>query len=528
MTIVTVDDNKSYILDLLINVGSVQRAKVESFFAARKSDVVLNSSRLSEAIDSLKKEKFIVEKDGVLSLEPSHRDGAALEVRNYLDAIHVNSQKLFDMAEKNDFRLPSLLAAVRSNDGRADITFVDKFEDTTVLSVCMDLAADRMAFQHGWDQAGHHYVSFYLRRYPFSVTTTLEELLAKKAKLGELKSLEDLAIVAIVLFSPNPPTMEDLKVNLPDLTTEHLREAVSQLVSEGVVQIKDESLIVDDDLKHLLQSRFIWEHAERLNGVLFESAKQKLYNRTSNLYYLGLVERLLSNKAVQTSTPFFALEKESVSNVLEEDLVQAAKLGIVYLTQKDIVVNTAVAERIESVLKESLRLGAVMTVHAGNVAELNDALLKVFGANSEYVKVEDPNVDEETLRILRNYVKQDSNLMLLTGVRRSEGSSLDKMKENFERLRGRGRGFDVRFVGRAGSGEAPFEKTYVISKTGAFMFSHPLKDFGKSADTFVLVESKARKDGEIEPAFDYLFGSASRDDLGSRGLMRQTLNEWLK
>lgn len=528
MTIVTVDDNKSYILDLLLNVGSIQRAKVESFFAARKSDVVLNTSRLSEAIDSLKKEKFIVEKDGVLSLDPSRRDAVAMEVRNYLDVIKVNSQKLFDMAEKNDFRLPWLLAAVRSNDGRAEVTFADKFEDTTVLSACMDLAADRMAFQHGWDHAGHHYVSFYLRRYPFSVTAILEELLSKKAKLGELKSLEDLAIVAIVLFSPNPPTMEDLRINLPDLTTEHLREAVSQLVSEGVVQLKDETLLVDEDMKQLLQSRFIWQHVERLNQVLFESAKQKLYNRTSNLYYLGLVERLLSNKAVQTTSPFFALEKDSISNVPEEDLVQAAKLGLVYLTEKDIVINTAVAERIENVLKESLRLGGVMVVHGGNVAELNDALVKVFGASADYVKVQDPKVDEETLRILRNYVRHDVSLMLLSSLKRTEGSSLDKLKEGFDRLRSRSKGFEARFVGRSLGGDAPFDRTYVISKNGAFMFSRPLRDFGKTEDSFILSESNARKDAELEPAFDYLFSVAGRDELNSKGLVRQTLNEWLR
>jgi hypothetical protein len=527
LVLVSLDETKSTLLDILLNVGSVRKVDLPGFYSAQKGTIVPNIEKLNDSLDSLKRNKFIVEKDGILSVEPSKKDEAGAEVRAYLETANVTSQKVFELAERLDFRIPWLLASVHAAGGVKQVTFSDSFADVNVMSLCIDLASSRMAFQQAKDTSGRHTMTFYIRKFPFDVASTLKDLVRNSIKLDSVRAQEDLVMMAMVLYLSNSPTMDDLRVNLPDLTTEHLNEAVSRLAQKGVLLIVEEKLTVKEEMRPLLQSYFTLEYAPRLNRALFNSVKQKLNARMSNFYYFGLVERILSNKTIQTSSPFFAISRESL-DVSEEDLRQAAKLGLLFMTKQEIILNTAVVEWIESIMRESLQRGALFTVHAGNVAEFNVAMEELFDHGSSHVRIQDPSLSEETLRLLSDYLKPEMEVMILSSVKMPSDSSAEGIEEAVRLLRGRVKSLDIKFVGDSGTGEAPFDRTLVITDGHCMHISRPLKDVGRSEDTYMAVEPVEVKDGLAIPSFDQLFESATKEWLQGRNLIRLSLNELLQ
>ncbi|MEM3637812.1 MAG: hypothetical protein QXE12_03850 [Conexivisphaerales archaeon] len=524
---ISLDEAKVTVLDILLNVGRVEKTEFPSFFVNLKTGSLPSNDKILESVEVLKKKKYVVEKNNVLMIDPQNKDNVIVEVRSYLDGLRINSQRLYDLSERLDFRIPWFLASVNMNNGLKRITFSDNFNDINVMSLCMDLVSAKLAFQYGKDYGNHHILTFYLRRYPFDVVSILQDEIEKVVKKDILQTYEDMVIAAMTVFMDSPLTMADFKVNLPDLTTEHLSEAVSKLAQRGLLYINDGKIGIKEEIRSFFQGYFVWNYARKLNMTLFNMAKDKLNNRASNFYYFGFVKRILSGKSVQTISPYFLLDKDALKDVDDEELAQAVKLGFLFVSSKQIMLNTSVISGIEGIMKESLRRGSLLSIRAPNAAETNTILAEVLSQPSSELRIQDPEADEETLRILLDYIDPDTNLMLLFSIKRPSECSVQMFINYLDQLKERVKSLEVVFVGNKNDSEAPFHNTYIINDVFCVHLSHPIRETGKVEETYVSVEPLYEKNGIILPAFDMLFRSSDKDWLERRNLVRLSWQEWL-
>lgn len=522
-----VDDVKNNLLDILLNLGKLKKSEVASFLLNTKDGALASGDKIVEIIDLMKRKKYIVERDGLLTVDPQNKDNAISEVREYLEVSRIGSQRLYELGERMDFRIPWLLASINEDSEVKHVTFSDNFNDMNVMSLCMDLVSEGLAFQYTRDVGKHHLLRFYLRRYPFDVTSILEEQVYRVVKKDMLRTHEDMVIMAMSVFMDGPLTMKDLKLNLPDLTTEHLSEATSKLAQRGLLSIRDNKIEVKEEIRPFLQGYFVWNYVNEFNKSLFDTAKSKLKSRMSNFYYFGLVERMLSNKTIQAAAPFHVVERDQLKRVDSEELVEAVKLGFLFMSEDQVMLNTAVIGGFEGILKESMSKDSLLSVRAASIAEVNSVMKKLLGQNSSELRIQDHSVDEETIRVLNDYVAKDSSLSLLLPVKLKDGSSFKSFLDELEVLRDKVRSFEVVFVGRREDNEAPFQSTYIISDDFCARLSHPIAEVGKSDDVYISLQPSKEKDGSVIPAFDMLFKYADKYWLERKGLMRMSLDEWI-
>ncbi|GEM_PF-1518572 len=524
---ISLDDVKITVLDILLNVGRLEKTDIPLFFVNTKSNALPPNEKLVESVEILKKKRYIIEKNNVLMIDSQNRDNVISEVRQYLDESRVSSQRLYELSERLDFRIPWLLASVNENDGIKHVTFSDSFSDLNVMSLCMDLVSAKLAFQFGKYVGRYHDLTFYFRRYPFDVVSILQEQIERIIRPDTLRSFEDMVTLAMTLFLDSPLTLDDLKVNLPDLTTEHLTETVSKLAQKGLLSFKEDKITIKDEIRPFLQGYFVWSYGKKLNMSLFEIAKNKLNARMSNFYYYGLVERILSNKTVQTTSPFFVIDRSALKDVQNEDVIQAVKLGFLFSSKQQIVLNTYVISGIEGMLKESLQKESLLSIRSANMAELNVAMKEVLSLHSSKFRIQDPCADEETMRILTEYLDTESDVMLLLSIKRPDGSSMEDFTRSINSLKGKVKSLQVAFIGDKEHLEAPFKDTYVINDYFCARISCPIRDVGKVEEAYITLERVYDRNGKNIPAFDMLFKLGDRKWLDENGYIRMSLEEWI-
>lgn len=320
----------------------------------------------------------------------------------------------------------------------------------------------------------------------------------------------------------------DLVTNLqPEFTSTEIREALFNLERNGILRRQAGNLVVDKTVKKLAQNYFEANRSQWFKDYMIGRVKKRTRELTSNLYYIGLVKRLLiEHSSPSGSQTFLRVPRSEIVDVKEEDLEEAAKLGLILVTENEILVATDVLTELESIFRTSLSEESFIIVHSGNSVEMNIAWKTVFESCRGYVKIQDEYIDETTLDRLYTYLVPNVRISILSSIVGARELSLEGLKDQVSRIRSRETKIEMRFVGYLQNDNAPFHQRYVISKDSCFLISHSIKDVGKSKEATIVALTPDRKN-EVEAAFDYWYSIASDEVLSERRIRRWDYGEWI-
>ena len=525
-------EDEAYLLDVLQNFEKLTFWELSTF--QPKSNERTGPDVIKAALDKLQSANLTVTtKAGPLetvSINPRSREIAEELLSRRFESNHTTKERLLETAERDFESIPRVLALATSYDGGRRISFSDYQTDGLAWGLCSKLASVGMAFYSQWDSKKHSYRTFYLRRFPVDVAGVLEGFILDKINFKAIGSLREWTILLLAIATERPPRIPDLQLNLPGLTPSEVEETVYSLERKGILVRQSDTLILEPSMKKLALNYFLVEQSQSFKDEILRDAKRRIGELPSNLYYLGLVKRLLmGHSTATTEVSFLRIDRNQISGIGEEDLKEAAKLGLILLTQTEVILVSDVLRELESIFQAALKEQSLIFVHANNLVEMNIAWSRVFGGCTSYVKVQDEHVSEETLRTLRTFLPPRIDIKILSSIEGPRQLSLDEFKEEVGKLKTRmgpdKHALDLRFVGHSENHQAPFHHRYVISKNSCFLISHAIKDVGKTKEATIVTITKENKLGEVEPAFDYWF-EAPTERLKEQGVTRLDYGEW--
>lgn len=520
-----------FLLDILLNLEPIFEHQLSGFWLTRKSpptkqqlDDIIN--RLSKMQLTLIQTEYYQRKS--FSLQPVSKNKVVTLLSDFWKNKGIDKEHLLAEAEKNYAGSLKALELKSTDGGKFRIGFSDYYSDLQTRDFCEKLWEIGMVFKQTWSSRKHYYEEYFLRKVPFDTVKILEEFVVNKLDPEGLRLETDWRVLSILIFSEKFPTMEDLQVNLPDLTSDEIKDIVFRLQNRGILTEEYRELGIPKTTKSILKNYFLIHRYQPFKGALQKELRQRIRETTSNLYLLGLVRKILSSaRFKKIAEPFLVIERDLIKDISEEDLKKAAKLGIIYLTKRELVVAYEILLEFEEIVKSALSEETVYRIPAQELFTAIAVWKRVFGECKEYIKIEDEYVNEETLEILQSYAPPAVKLIVLSSIKGARDLDLEEMKRRVRIIRDSGREIELVFVGYKHNGEAPFHERCIISKDVCYSVSGSLKQVGKLKSISITLIPKDKKVGTIERAFDYWTG-APKAKLEEMGITRLPFDKWLE
>jgi hypothetical protein len=520
-------DHEIQILDIILNLEPVDN----SFLAACKmrEDIILPTETLNEILDKLHKHQFIA------IVKEQYRTNITIraELRNIVREIlesywkrnNINEIALKANAEKNLLGILKLLEF--RYDDKPHIGFSDYYRDTDAIGICDALARARLMFRNVWSSKKHYYEEYYLRKFPFNMEEIFEQLIIEKINLKGLDLDFDWATLLIALHSDRPLGPADFRLNFPHLTSDEINEFLSKLEQRGILSRLDGEVTIRKGMRDIVKNYFFFNQYSQFRSLLLQRLRRRISERTSNLFVLGLIKRILtSSPLIKTSEPFCSVKRGSLANVNEDELKEASKLGILYLTSNEVIIAYEVVTELETLLKSALMIDSFRTVPPNDNLRTMQVWVEIFGQCKDYVKIWDEYVNEETLDIIDRFCPQDVAITILSSIEKPRDIDVDESEERVKSMRNSGRKIKLFFVGDVQSEKAPFHKRYIISKDVCYSLTSSLKGVGKSKSVDIIGVPESVKIGEIEPAYEY-WTDAPLKELEQKGYTRIDFEKWI-
>jgi hypothetical protein len=362
---------------------------------------------------------------------------------------------------------------------------------------------------------------------PLDIEEALHDFVLNKVNLEGLKLETDWKILAILIFSQAIPKLGDIVLNFPDLTDDEIYEIVSKLESRGILIRERDELKLSKAMKDIIKSFFMLNQYSAYKTMLTQQLRQRISERTSNLFLLGLVRHILNIAQFQkTSEPFSIINKNLIKDMDDAKLRELSKLGIVLLTENEVIIAHEVLVELETIFKSAVSERSVIRIPAYDIYAATVIWRRILGQCKNYIKIQDEYVNEETLQIIQSYSPSRIDITILTSIEGARDADVDEIKQRINAIRNAGKKIDLFFIGYR-SGKAPFHYRYLISKDLCYSISTSLKDVGKSKDADFIHIPQEEKEGLVEPAFNYWI-SVPRDKLKEIEVDRMNFDDWLK
>jgi len=519
-----------FVLDILLNLEPMLRYQLSGFWLTKDHSV--ETDQLNEILNKLSKLQLIsiqtdsYQRESVILTLPKNKVEAILS--DFWKNRKIGKEPLLSEAEKNYAAVLKALELKSIDDNKFRIGFSDYYSDFQTKEFCQKLWEIGMTFKQTWSSRKHYYEEYFLRKMPFDATKVLEEFVVSKLDPEGLRPETDWHVLRILMFSETSPTVQDLELNLPNLTSDEIVEIVFRLQDRGMLVKEGIELRIPKATKNILKNYFLLHRYQQFKSSMAQELRQRVRERTSNLYLLGLVRRILSSMQFQKiSEPFLVIKRDFIREVPEEDIKKAVKLGIISLTKHELIITYELLLELEEVLKSALSEETVRRVPQNEIFTAIAIWKEIFGECKEYIKIEDEYVNEETLEILQSYAPPSVKLIILTSIKGAWELEIEEMERRVKALRDSGRQVELFFIGNKQNGEAPFHERYIISKDVCHLVSGSLKQVGKSKSVSIALISKEKKEGTVEPAFDYWIYTP-KQKLEEMGITRLSFDQWLK
>lgn len=520
-----------HIMDIILNLEPLLKHEFSGFWLSK--DRPLETDQLNKILTkllglqliSLQKDKYQRE---TVSLNPLKKQNIDLLLSAFWKSKGIEKSKLSAEAPKDYTSFLKILEFKSIFDEKPRIGFSDYYRDSQSQHFCQRLTEIGMVFKHTSSSKKHEYEDYYLRKLPFSVEEILEDLFASKVNLEGLKLRTDWRALLILLFSETYPTVEDLKTSFPNLTLDEINEILFNLEKRGILSREGATLQIVKLTREIIKNYFLLHCYRSYKTLIIQELKNRLSERTSNLYLLGLLKKVLAYSKLpqKISEPFFSIKRTSIRNVSDIDLKEMAKLGLVFTTTQEIIVAHEVFLELEAVLKSALSEKTTYRVPAGEIFTAIAVWKEIFGKCKNYIKIEDEYVNEDALEIIQSYSPAGVDITILSSIKGARDLDIEEMQRRIKALKNSGRRIRLFFVGYKHN-EAPFHERYIISKDVCYLLSTSMKQVGKSKSASITMIPQERKIGTIEPAFDYWIESP-KGKLIEKGISRMSLEEWLK
>jgi hypothetical protein len=520
-------DNEIQILDIILNLEPVD----ESFLATIKihEDIILPIETLNEILDKLLKHQFtVITKEQYrtnITIKTESRNIVREILESYWRRNNINEMTFKANAEKNLLGILKLLEF--RYDDKPHIGFSDYYRDADAIGICDAMARARFMFKHTWSSKKHYYESYYLRRFPFNMEKILEQLIIEKINLKGLDIDFDWTTLLIALYSDRPLAPVDFKLNFSHLTLDEINEFLFKLEQRGILTRQDGEVTIPKVLRDIVKNYFFFNQYSQFRSLLLQRLRRRISERTSNLFILGLIKRILmSSPLIKTSEPFCSVKRGLLVNVNDNELKEASKLGVLYITSNEIIIAYEIVTELETLLKSALMTDFFRTVPPNDNLRAMQTWIEIFGQCREYVKIWDEYVDEETLDIIDRFCPQDVTITILSSIEKPRDIDVDESEERVKSMRNSGRKIKLFFVGDVRSGKAPFHKRYIISKNVCYSLTSSLKGIGKSKSVDIIGVPESVKISEIEPAYEY-WTDAPLKELEQKGYTRIDFDKWI-
>jgi len=520
-----------FIVDAIINLEPILRHQFSGLWITNERP--LESEQLDNILNKLSTLQLIsIQKDDyqreILSLNPLSEDRVESILSSFWKRKHITREHLIEKIEKDYAGILKALEFKSIDDSKVRIGFSDYYSDSQAKGLCQRLTEIGMAFKQTWSSKKHYYEEYFLRRHPIDVMKSLEELIVSRVNPKELKLETDWHVLIPLIFCDISVTKEDLKTNIPSLTSDEIDGILFRLQNCGILVREGREIKIQKAAKNIIKNYFILQQYQPFKSLITHELRKRVRERPENLYLLGLMKRILSSAQIsEASEPFLVIRRDSISDVSTESLENAVKLGILFLTKQELIVAHEVLLELEETLTTALLEKEVYRIPAKEIFTAISIWRKMFGECKDYIKIEDEYVNEETLEILRSYVPSDVKLTILSSIKGARDLDVAEMERRVEAMKNSGRQIELFFVGYEQNGEAPFHERYIISKHVCYLISNSLKQVGKSKSASIALISNDKKEGTVEPAFNYWIDTPE-DKLNKLGIKRLRFDEWLR
>lgn len=520
-----------HILDIIANLEPLLEFQLSGFWSAEEQ--LPPAAQLKEVLDKLSHLQLIaVGQDesyrDVISLNPLMKEKTETVLSDLWRRRKIEKSTLLVEAEKDFSGVLKSLELKSTFEDKPRIGFSDYYVDPQSHQFCERLTKIGMVFKNTWSSKKHYYQDYYLRKLPFFAEKVLEDFVVSKVDLEGLDLQTEWRALVILLFSTTPLTVEDLRMSFSNLTLDEINEMVFGLERREILSRQGAEVKALKATKDIIRNYFILNRYQSFKTLIIQELRNRVVERTSNLYLLGLVKRILTSTGFQkTSEPFYVIKRSSIRNVNDDDIKEAAKLCLVFPTTQEVIIAFDVLLELEEVLRSALFEETIYRVPAGEIFTAIAVWKEIFSKCEDYIKIEDEYVNEETLEIIQSYSPAGVKLTILSSIKGARELEIKEMERRIKATRNSGRNVELFFIGYKQNQEAPFHERYIISKDVCFLLSNSMKQIGKSKSASIAVMSRERKTGTIEPAFNYWIESPE-EKLGEMGVIRMTLEQWLK
>lgn len=525
-------EEELYILDVITNLEPLLQYEITGFWLPKNQS--LATEQVEEIVKKLVNLQLIsvtkreYQTQNIISLNISMKEKVMNLLSDFWKCKQVETKILWALAEKNYTGVLKLRELGYTYENKTKVGFSDYYRDSQLHDFCLMLLDNNMVFKHTWSSKKHDYEDYYFRKIPVDVEKTLQDFILSKVNLEELKLETDWRVMAILLFSEITPKIGDIGQNFPDLTSDEVNEILSRLESRGVVTVDREELKLPKATKDIIKSFFILNQYQAFKNLLILQLRKRIGERISNLFLLGLIKRILTSIRIQRPLePFCTIGKNLLTNVNENDLREAVKLGIVLLTEREVIIAHEVLLELETILRSAISdKSPLIRIPANDVYTAIVTWRKIFGECKDYIKIQDEYVSEETLQIVQSYSPRQTNIKILSSIEGARDTDIEEMKQRVSAIRKAGIKIELFFIGD-NEEKAPFHYRYIISKDVCYAITTSIKQVGKSKDADLIPISKEEKEGLIEPAFNYWI-DLSKEKLNEIGVNRMNFDEWIK
>jgi hypothetical protein len=521
-------EEELHLLDIIANLEPLLQYQISGFWLTK--DRPIRTEQLNEMLNKLCRLRIILIQKGeyqiTVSLNPDMKEKAIAILSDLWKYKKVQKETLLAEAEKNHTGVLKFLELKSTQDNKPQIGFSDYYWDALSHNFCQRMMEISMVFKHTWSSRKHSYETYYLRKILVDVEKTLQDFVLNKVNPEGLELETDWRVLAILMFSETAPKVQDIKLNFPNLTSDEVDEILFRLESRGILSREREELRLPKATKDIIKSFFILNRYQDFKSLVTQQLRERVSERISNLFLLGLLKRVLISSQVQRLTEPFCAIKKTLVNVDETDLKEAVKLGIVFLTENEVIIAHEALRELETLFRSAISEKSLIRIPANDIYTAIITWRKIFGECKEYIKIQDEYVNEETLQIIQSYSPSQVNITVLSSIEGARDADIEEMKQRVDAIRNSGRKINLFFVGDK-EGKAPFHFRYIISRNLCYSVTTSIKQVGKSKDADLIPISNEEKDGLVEPAFNYWIG-VPKERLKEMGINRMNFDEWLK
>jgi len=516
-------------LDITLNLGRTSKGELAGFYVGK--EVLFDSKQVDDIIQRLKSYNLISVKEEQYRVDISIDPEMALRAREILEPVWesraIREDTLSKHMESEFASILKLLEIQTSYEGKDRFGFSDYFYDNTLIALCERLAREGFLFKHVWLSRKHSYTDFHLRSVPFSIGGFLRNFVVERIDPEKLREAEWRALIPCV-FSNQTITLDDIRSNLFDMTNVEVDEMLAGLESRGILSRDKDALKISAATRELVKQYFIVKEYPAFKGHSVAWLRKRVGEMFSNLYLIGVVKKILTSVAKPSREPYVVVERSLLGDVEEDDLKEAAKLGLVFLGRGEVIVAHDVLSAVEDILRfamseasDVIRVPARDEYYAMTVWKS-----RIFPSCEEYVKIQDEFVDDSTLMLIKSYANPKLQIKILSSLEKARQAEVDDMKRVLADMKKQGFHIEWVLVGYEGKYFAPFHFRYIISREACFSLSHSIRQIGKEKDSDIKPLTRHEKEGVVEPAFNYWFSDVSEKELKEEGIVRMSFDEW--